>query len=71
MMTPARRELLRVLERLADDCPDVRFGQLVANLSYLAKGATAEAIWDVEDQELLAAAKRQLEQQEARRPSVA
>lgn len=71
MMTPARRELLRVLERLADECPDVRFGQLIANLSYLAKGATGEAVWDVEDQELLAAAKRQLEQQESHRPSVA
>jgi hypothetical protein len=71
MTNPARRELLRVLERLAEECPDVRFGQLIANLSYLAKGATAEAVWEVEDQELLAAAKRQLEQQQARRPSVA
>jgi hypothetical protein len=54
---------------LAGECPDVRIGQLVANLSYLAKGASAEAVWDVEDQEMLSAAKRQLEQQEARRTS--
>ena len=54
------RELLRVPEDLGDLTPDVRFGQLLANLSYMAKSFTAEAIWDVEDDELLEAARSHL-----------
>ncbi len=60
MTTQVRREILHVLEELSKCCPEVRFGQLIANLSYLAKGPTNEAIWDVEDEELLAAARKHL-----------
>jgi hypothetical protein len=60
MTSPVRRELLRTLEELSSLSPDVRFGQLVANLSYMAKGPTNEAIWDVDDEELLKAARKQL-----------
>jgi len=60
-MTPqVRKDLLRVLEELSECTPSVRFGQLIANLSYLAKGPTNEAIWDAEDAELLAAARKHL-----------
>jgi hypothetical protein len=61
MTTPLRQDILRVLEELSGLCPEVRFGQLIANLSYLARGATTEAIWDMEDEELLAAAKSHLD----------
>jgi hypothetical protein len=54
-MTTQRQEILRLLERLSELTPDVRFGQLIANLSYLAVGPTNEAIWDMEDEQLLAA----------------
>jgi hypothetical protein len=37
----------------------MRFGQLIANLSTLAKGPSGEALWDVEDDELLKAAEQQ------------
>jgi hypothetical protein len=60
MTTPIRREILQVLEELSECCPNVRLGQLIVNLSYLAKGPTNEAIWDVEDEELLAAARKHL-----------
>jgi hypothetical protein len=53
-----RRQVLEVLAQLSDCCPEVRFGQLVANLSYLAKGPTDEAIWDVQDDDLLLAARK-------------
>jgi hypothetical protein len=59
-MKECRKELLQVLEELGRSAPDVRLGQLVANLSYLAKGPTNQAIWDVQDEELLAAAQKQL-----------
>jgi hypothetical protein len=66
-MNPAvRQELLRVLSELGEQTPDVRFGQLLANLSYMARSFTAEAIWDVEDTELLEAAKVHLEELSAR-----
>jgi hypothetical protein len=61
MPTQLRSEILRLLEQLSDLTPDVRFGQLVANLSYLAVGPTAEAIWDMEDEQLLCAIKQHIE----------
>lgn len=57
-----RRELLRVLDDLGEHTPEVRFGQLLVNLSYMAKSFTAEAIWDVEDEELLSAARSHLKE---------
>jgi hypothetical protein len=60
MITPQRRELLELLERLSALTPDVRFGQLIANLSYLAVGPTNEAIWDMEDEQLLAAIRQHI-----------
>ena len=71
MTNETRRELLGVLDELSAQCPDVRFGQLMANLATLAKGPTVEAIWDAEDEELLQAARRQLEIFRARHTAVA
>lgn len=62
MNSEVRRELLRILDDLGEHTPDVRFGQLLVNLSYMAKSFTAEAIWDVEDEELLVAARSHLEE---------
>jgi hypothetical protein len=70
MMQPVRQEILSVLADLSVYCPEVRFGQLLANLSYLAKGPTNEAIWDMEDDELLVAAKQHLEALRKRHSSV-
>lgn len=60
MISPVRQELLRVLAELSAACPEMRFGQLIANLSTLARGLSAEGLWDAEDEELLAAARQQL-----------
>jgi DNA-binding transcriptional ArsR family regulator len=60
MIDPTRLEILHLLERLSELAPDVRFGQLIANLSYLAVGPTNEAIWDMEDESLLEAIRQQL-----------
>jgi hypothetical protein len=60
MIDPTRQELLSVLTELSSACPEMRFGQLIANLSTLAKGLSAEGLWDAEDEELLAAAREQL-----------
>ena len=60
MIATERQEILRLLERLSELTPDVRFGQLIANLSYLALGPTNEAIWDMQDEQLLAAIRQHL-----------
>lgn len=60
MTSSVRQELLSVLTELSAVCPEMRFGQLIANLSTLARGLSAEGMWDVEDEELLAAARAQL-----------
>ncbi len=60
MITAIRQELLAVLAELSSLCPEMRFGQLIANLSTLAKGLSAEGLWEAEDEELLAAARKQL-----------
>lgn len=61
MTSETRREMLRVLAELSEYCPEVRFGQLIANLATLARGPEVESIWDAEDEELLEAARKQLE----------
>lgn len=71
MITNNRRDVLRILEQLSDLSPEVRMGQLIANLSYLARGPSVESIWDMEDDELLAAATKHLENLRARHASVA
>ena len=71
MISPVRQEVLQVLAELSEVCPEVRLGQLMANLSYLARGLSNESIWDMEDEELLEAARRHLEQWRARRGAVA
>ena len=61
-----RQQILRALGRLSELTPDVRFGQLIANLSYLALGPTNEAIWDMEDEELLQALEQHYQDLSAR-----
>jgi hypothetical protein len=60
MITAQRQDILRLLQRLSELTPDVRFGQLIANLSYLVIGPTNEAIWDMEDEQLLAALRKHI-----------
>lgn len=69
-MTTTREELLAYLTELSDAAPDLRLGQLMANLATLAQGAKVEAIWDAEDEELLIAARRLLEHYRSRNTTV-
>jgi len=71
MISPVRQEVLRMLAELSEVAPEVRLGQLIVNLSYLARGLSNESIWDMEDEELLEAARKHLEQWRSRRGAVA
>ena len=70
-MTNTRGELPRLLGELSDAAPELRLGQLVANVATLALGAKPEAVWDAEDEQLVAAAKRLLEKYRLRETNVA
>ena len=59
-------DFLLALTDLVELVPEVRFGQLVANLAVLARGATPEAVWDIKDDELLEAIKSHIGDHERR-----
>lgn len=61
MNVTVSEDLLDAVSELRELFPDWRFGQLVANLVTAAGGTDATAIWDVEDEALLAAARRLIE----------
>jgi hypothetical protein len=69
MNPPSSDELIGALSELRTLFPDWRFGQLVANLA-LATGRDG-ALWEVEDTELLAAARRLIERNRARQSTTA
>jgi hypothetical protein len=60
MINPVRQEILRHLERVSERAPEIRFGQLIADLAFLAKGPWDETLWDLEDEQLLAALQQHL-----------
>jgi hypothetical protein len=65
-MTASRQELMEALRELSELFPDWRFGQLVANVATAARGPEVESIWDSDDDELLAAARRLVERNQGR-----
>lgn len=60
MIHPVRQELIRQLEQLSELAPDMRFGQLIANLAFLAAGPWDQTLWDLKDEQLLAAVHQHL-----------
>jgi hypothetical protein len=58
--------LLGAIAELRSLFPEWRMGQLVANLVTAAGGTDAGAIWDMEDEQLLAAARRLIERNHGR-----
>ena len=58
-MTQTQRQLLEVLTQLIELHPEQRLGQLISNMTDRSRHpsssqAVAEAIWEIEDEELLA-----------------
>ena len=53
MIPATQHELIEKLIDLQQLSPDVRFGQLLANLGFLVKDQTDLSLWDVEDARLL------------------
>ena len=53
MREPLKQDILRSLAALCELSPEVRFGQLLATLGFLAEDLTDRSLWDIEDAELL------------------
>ncbi len=60
MINPIRQEILEELARLSALAPELRLGQMVANSAFLAAGPWDQTLWDLEDEQLLAALKQQV-----------
>jgi hypothetical protein len=66
-MTPTSHdELVQAISELHALFPDWRLGQMVANLATAAGATDPGAIWDIEDEQLLTAARRLIERNSAR-----
>jgi len=66
MNTSIAEELTETVAELRELFPEWRFGQLVANLVTAAGGTDAGAIWDIDDEQLLIAARRLIERNRGR-----
>ena len=53
MNQATHHELIDKLADLQQLSPDVRFGQLLANLGFLVEDQTDKSLWEVEDTRLL------------------
>ncbi len=60
MIEPNRQEILARLARLSELAPEMRFGQLIANLAFMAAGPWDQTLWNLEDGQLVGAI-RQME----------
>lgn len=66
MIIPQTDELVEAISELRMLFPDWRMGQLIANLVTAAGGMDVGAIWDMEDEKLVAAARRIIERNRGR-----
>jgi hypothetical protein len=68
MTDRTRQELIEVLTEIGLYAPDWRYGQMVAIFASVARPDSVQSMWDVDDEELLAAARKQLEYFRETRP---
>jgi hypothetical protein len=65
----ARHELLSALAELGRLFPDWRMGQTLANLAMAAGHPESDAVWNLEDDEALAAVRRLIDRNTSRQAS--
>lgn len=61
-----RQKLFESLAELSHEFPSMRLGQLICNLTTAAGRDEPSGIWDIEDDELIAAAREWLEFRQSR-----
>ncbi len=53
MTQHTRQQLIESLEAISTLAPEMRFGQLMATLGFLAEDSSDHSIWEIEDEDLL------------------
>jgi hypothetical protein len=53
MNADIRQKLLETLSAISALAPEMRFGQLMATLGFLAEDVSEHTVWEIEDAELL------------------
>jgi len=53
VISPLKKSILQTLTDIYELADDVRFGQLMANLSFIGESETDKSVWDIEDEEML------------------
>jgi hypothetical protein len=71
MIQSTQQHLLEVLAQLCEKSQDVRFGQLIAHLGFLAEDRGSPKLWEVDDDDLLAAMEQHLHELSQRQQAVA
>lgn len=71
MTDTTRKSILEKLEKISELAPEIRFGQLVANMAFLAAGPRDETLWNLEDAQLLVALEQHLADLNSRQQTVA
>jgi hypothetical protein len=66
MINTEFQKLLDSLSRIVDLSPDVRFGQVLANLTFLAEARAGCSLWDIEDVRLFEVMKEHRDELAAR-----
>ncbi len=69
MIQSTQQDILRNLAALCELSPGVRFGQLLANLGFLAEDMSDCTLWDIEDTELLQVIERHRADLSKRQPN--
>ena len=53
MIPPIQQTIVEKILALCDRSPDIRFGQLIANLGFLSEEFENQSLWEIEDDQLL------------------
>ena len=71
MIDSTRLDILSLLQEASILAPDLRFGQMIANLAFLASGPWDETLWDLEDERLAIALREHVADLKERQPVAA
>ncbi len=62
MNPPKTQQFLEKLAELIEVSPEIRLGQLLANIGFLADTRAGQSLWDIEDLQLIEIMKRHHEE---------
>ena len=71
MISPTQQRLVEKLLAMCDLSPDVRFGQILANLGFLSEEFESQSLWDIEDEQFLNVVEMHLAQLRQRQAAIA